>query len=76
MEFIKFYLAIMKAIEDKENVKITTEFKEIKKGRWAHMSKRERQAYRKGQVDMLKMIFGCAVIAATFATMFGQAFLF
>lgn len=40
------------------------------------MSKRERQAYRKGQVDMLKMLFGCAVIAVTFATMFGQAFLF
>lgn len=39
------------------------------------MSKRERQAYRKGQVDMLKMIFSCAVIAVTFATMFGQAFM-
>lgn len=40
------------------------------------MSKREKQAYRKGQVDMFKIIFGCAVIGTMFATMFGQAFMF
>ena len=40
------------------------------------MSKRERQAYRRGQADMLKMMFGIMVFGVMIATMFGQAFMF
>lgn len=40
------------------------------------MSKRERQAYRRRQADMLKMIFGCMVFGIMIAAMFGQAFMF
>lgn len=39
------------------------------------MSERDRRIYRRGQIDTIKMIFGCACIAVTFAAMFGQAFM-
>ena len=40
------------------------------------MSKRERQAYRQGQLALIKGTLGVIALAITFATMFGQAFLF
>ena len=40
------------------------------------MSKREKIIYRRGQIDMLKTVFGSIAIAAMFATIFGQAFMF
>ena len=44
------------------------------------MSKREkhiyRKAYRRGQKDMLTIVFGQLVIGMMFALMFGQAFMF
>ena len=40
------------------------------------MSKREKQAYRREQADMLKLILGELVIMIMFALMFGQAFMF
>ena len=39
------------------------------------MSERDRRIYRRGQIDMFKMLFGFATIAATLALMFGQAFM-
>lgn len=40
------------------------------------MSKRERQAYREGQINLIKGMLGFTALAIMFATMFGQAFLF
>ena len=40
------------------------------------MNAKEKKAYRKGQLDLIKGTLGFMALVATFATMFGQAFLF
>lgn len=39
------------------------------------MSERDRRIYRSGKIDMFKILFGFATIAAMLALMFGQAFM-